>query len=235
MVTVHWAFCLSSPLAKQVYPTSISQSHSGGPAFKETENERSQVFKHLEWFRKKTCATRPTSFPHFPQSIKQTVSLQLLKISKKTSRGELLHLGKLLKKKENRGRGGRKGEKKTNETRAQEHRATLTATVLTTSQKVLKLFLKQKSPTLIHWCFPHHYNLCIRVNSTRISYICMILLLVNMTTKIKQISTEAELRHFVYTCPWKLQNGNKDYNTWTRWEFTNDVWLVFSISFNLKK
>lgn len=61
-----------------------------------------------------------------------------------------MHIGKLLKKMENRGRGGRKGEKKTNETRAHEHRATLTVTVLTTSQKVLKLFLKQKSPTLIH-------------------------------------------------------------------------------------
>lgn len=50
----------------------------------------------------------------------------------------------------NRGRGGRKGEKETSEAAAQEHRATLTATVLTTSQKVFTLFVKQKSPTLIY-------------------------------------------------------------------------------------
>lgn len=28
---------------------------------------------------------------------------------------------------------------------------------LTISQKVLKLFLKQNSHTLVQWCFPHHY------------------------------------------------------------------------------
>lgn len=60
------------------------------------------------------------------------------------------YIGKLPHKMKNSGRGGRKGEKETSEAAAQEHRATLTATVLTTSQKVFTLFVKQKSPTLIY-------------------------------------------------------------------------------------
>lgn len=92
------------------------------------------VFKQLELFRRKLVQQDQLVFLIFLKASSRLFHCNTWKSqTKKTSRGQPLYIGKLLKKMKNSGRGGRKGKKKTNETAAQEHRATLTATVLTTS------------------------------------------------------------------------------------------------------
>ena len=87
----------------------LSQSHSGRPVFKERENERSRVFKHLE----KTCATWQTSFPYLPQTSKQTVSLQFLEVSGKTFQRTVLAYRKITEQKgKTGGEGTERGRKR---------------------------------------------------------------------------------------------------------------------------